>query len=62
MQWVILIEEFTQLHTINSVRRFGYNVGLDEFLDLDICGIDKPKIMGFSKNMDDNDTVSMTNH
>ena len=35
MQWVTLTQEFTKLHEVNSVKRYGYNV-----LDLKICGID----------------------
>ena len=40
MQWVTLTQEFAQLHKVNSVRRYGFNTGLDQFLDLKICGID----------------------
>ena len=61
MQWVTLTQEFTRLHKVNSVRRYGYNVGLDQFLDLRIFDIDMDRVIEFLSTLNDNDIVMVTN-
>ena len=62
MQWVTLTQEFTRLHKVNCVRRYGYNVGLDQFLDLKICGIDMDRqVIEFLSTLDNNDIATITN-
>ena len=60
MQWVILTQEFTKLHKINSVKRYGYNVGLDQFLDLKICGIDMDRVIEFLSTLNNNGIATIT--
>ena len=60
MQCVTLTQEFTRLHEVNSVKRYGYNVGLDRFLDLKICGIDMDRVIEFLSTLNDNDVATVT--
>ena len=62
MQWVTLTQEFTKLHEVTNVRRYGYNVRLDNFLDLKICHIDMARVMEFLKTFDKHDVATITNH
>ena len=62
MHWVILTQDFTKLHIANSVKKYGFNVGLDGFLDLNICSIDMAQIMEFLETMTDANTAIVTNH
>ena len=62
MQWVALTQDFTKLHTVNSVRRYGFNVNLDGFLDLTICRIDMDRVMELLETMNEYDTARFTNH
>ena len=62
MQWVTLTQEFTQLHEVNSVRRFGYNTGMDRFLDLRICGIDMERVIEFLSTLSKEGEATVTNH
>ena len=63
MQWVIVTQDFTKLHTINCVKRYGFNIGsLDGFLDLNICGINMDRVMEFLETMNEYDTTKVTNH
>ena len=61
MQWVTLTQEFTKVYKVNSVRRYGYNLGLDQFLDLKICGIDMDWVIEFLSTLDDNNIATITN-
>ena len=60
MQRVTLTQDLTKLHQENSVQRYGYNVGLDQFLDLRICGIDMDRIIEFLSSMDEFDIAYVT--
>ena len=51
MQWVTLTEKFINLHQEISIQRLAYNVGLDPFLSMEICGIDFDRVMEFLSNM-----------
>ena len=57
---VILTQFFSKLHTINNVKRYKFNAGLDGFLDLNICGIDMAQVMELLEKMDDNDIATVT--
>ena len=62
MQWVILTQNFTKLHEVNSVRRYGYNVGLDGFLNLRICGNDMDWVIEFLSTLNENKVVTIIDH
>ena len=61
MQWVTLTQEFTQLHQINSVQRFGYNTEMDRFLDLKIYGMDMERIIEFLSSLNKEGVATVTN-
>ena len=62
MQWVTLTQEFTRLHEVSSVRRYGYNFKLDRFLDLKIYGIDMDRVIKFLSTLDNNDVAIIIDH
>ena len=59
MQSVTLTQEFTQLHKVNSVKRYGFNIGLDPFLDLKIYGIDMERVIEFLSTLNDNQVATV---
>ena len=62
MQWVTLTQEFTKLHEVNSVKRYGYNVSLDGFLNLKICEINIDWVIEFLLTLDENKVATITDH
>ena len=62
MQWVTLTQEFTQLHEVNSVQRFGYNTRMDRFLDLRIYGMEMKRIIEFLSTLSKDGEAIVTNH
>ena len=59
---VTLTQDFTKLHEVNSVQRYGYNVKLDGFVNLKLCKIDMDRVIEFLSTLNEDDVATVTNH